>query len=53
MKEVCAYHRAMSELQHAVVGVLERWTLADLATKPGPSPALRGVVPCRMACTNG
>ena len=48
LKEVCAYHRAMSELQRAIVETLERWTLADLAAKPAPSPALRGVAPCRM-----
>jgi Rrf2 family protein len=53
MKEVCAYHRAMSELQGGIVKVLEGWTLADLAAKPGPSPALRGAVPCRMTCGTG
>lgn len=48
LKEVCAYHRAMSELQGAIVETLERWTLADIAAKPAPSPSLRGVVPCRI-----
>lgn len=46
--KTCAYHRFASELQSAIVGVLSRWTLADLAAKPGPSPELMAIVPCKM-----
>ena len=48
LKQVCAYHLAMHELQCAVVGTLEKWTLAAIVAKPAPDPALRGVVSCRM-----
>jgi Rrf2 family nitric oxide-sensitive transcriptional repressor len=51
LKETCAYHQAMSELQGTIVGTLEKWTLADIAEKPGPSARLRGAVPCRMVGT--
>jgi Rrf2 family nitric oxide-sensitive transcriptional repressor len=51
--QVCAYHKAMHELQRAIVGTLGRWTLEDMAAKPAPSASLRGVVPCVMAPARG
>ncbi|MBI5095133.1 MAG: Rrf2 family transcriptional regulator [Candidatus Hydrogenedentes bacterium] len=47
---VCAFHHAMLELHRAFVGVLARWTLADLASRTQPAPELARVVNCRMAC---
>ncbi len=47
---VCAYHEAMRELHQALVDVLNRWSVADIAAKPLPAPALRGKVHCKMAC---
>lgn len=47
---VCAFHRAMLELHTAIVEILRRWTLEDLAAKPGPSRELEGMVNCRMQC---
>ena len=49
LKQVCAYHVAMHELQCAIVETLEKWTLAALAAKPAPDLALRDVVSCRMS----
>jgi Rrf2 family protein len=46
--QVCAFHRAMAELHDALTTVLARWTVADLAEKPGPSPALAKKGACRM-----
>lgn len=51
LREVCAFHAAMHELQDALLAVLDRWTLDNLAATPLPVPALRGIVDCRMACT--
>lgn len=48
---VCAYHLVMMELHDSIVSVLSRWTLADLAAKPAPSPPLLGQVSCRI-CGN-
>ena len=45
---VCGFHQAMSELHTAMLGVLDRWTLADLQRCP---VGLNGVLPlttCRM-----
>lgn len=50
LRQVCAFHHAMHELQAACIGTLSRWTLADLARRPQPAPSLRDKVPCRMAC---
>jgi len=50
LSRVCAFHQAMHELHQATVGVLSRWTIADLAAKPLPAPSLRGKIPCRAAC---
>jgi Rrf2 family nitric oxide-sensitive transcriptional repressor len=46
--QVCAFHRAMAELHDALTSVLSRWTVADLAAKPAPSPALARKVDCRL-----
>jgi Rrf2 family protein len=32
----CAYHHAAAELRQAIVGVLARWSLADLLEQPAP-----------------
>ena len=45
---VCAYHEAMAELHDAIIGVLSRWTLADLAAKPQPDPKLAPRVNCKL-----
>ncbi len=48
LDEVCAYHRSMAELHDAIIGVLSRWTLADLVAKPLPDPALAPHVKCKI-----
>lgn len=48
--EVCAFHAAMLELHRSIVDTLHRWTLGDLMKRPEPAAALRGKVPCRIAC---
>lgn len=45
---VCAFHQASVELEGAVVGVLNRWTLADLQERPSPLRPLPRSVQCRM-----
>jgi Rrf2 family protein len=45
---VCAYHEAMHHVHEAVLGVLRRYTLAELVARPGPHGALVGAVRCRM-----
>lgn len=45
---VCAFHQASVELERAVVGVLSRWTLADLEKRPNPIRPLPPSVQCRM-----
>lgn len=52
LKDVCAFHHAMHELQAACTAALARWTLADLASRPEPAPALRDKVRCRMVCAH-
>jgi len=49
-ESVCAFHAAMLDLHRAIVGSLERWSLADLAAKPRPSEELAGNVDCRLGC---
>lgn len=46
---VCAFHQASVELERAVVGVLNRWTLADLEKRPSPIRPLPRSVQCRMS----
>lgn len=48
LEEVCSFHHAMYDLQHAIVGALERHTLKDLASKPMPVEAAQAG--CRMQC---
>lgn len=47
---VCAYHKAMSEVQQAVSHVLGHWTLADIMERPMPTHELETAQPCRMEC---
>ena len=46
--QVCNFHAAMLEWQQSSVAILNRWTLADLAEKPQPAPALRDQGACKM-----
>ena len=46
---VCAFHHAMAEVHLSLTGILSKWTLADLAHRPAPSPHLRGKVSCRLS----
>jgi Rrf2 family protein len=48
MHLVCAFHKAMFELHTANIEILERWTLAQLVAKPGPSKSIRDAVACEM-----
>lgn len=48
LNQVCAFHRSMAELHEALTKVLSRWTVADLAAKPAPSPAVAKKGACRM-----
>lgn len=48
---ICSFHRAASELHAAIVGVLSRWTLAQLLRTPEGRPGRKGV-PCVMAGVN-
>lgn len=48
LRSVCAFHRAMVELHEAMVGVLARWTLADLVAKPFPDEGAVGTERCCM-----
>jgi Rrf2 family protein len=45
---VCGFHAAMHDIKVTFTAALERWTLADLARKPLPSPKIRDLVSCRM-----
>ncbi len=42
----CTYHQAAVELQDAISGVLSRWTLAQLLTKPTSSLITGGEMKC-------
>lgn len=46
LSNACAFHRAGVELHEAIVGVLSRWSLEDLAASPRPSTARRSKIPC-------
>lgn len=45
----CSFHQAAMELHHAITGVLERWTLADLLEKPVQSGEKGMMITCLMA----
>ncbi len=49
LSQTCAFHRAAVELHEAIMGVLSRWTLADLVRKPAPSKLLEKQVLCCLA----
>ena len=40
LSRTCAFHQAAAELHRAIVGVLARWTLADMIKRPCPDPSL-------------
>lgn len=46
LSQTCGFHQAAAELHDAVIGILERWTLADFVKKPCPSRALQKRVLC-------
>jgi Rrf2 family protein len=49
---VCSFHHSMHELHQAITGVLDKWTMADLAEKPCPDKSIRRKVSCKLAwCT--
>jgi Rrf2 family protein len=48
MGDVCAYHKAAVELHRAIVGVLSRWSLAQLLARPAPTGVLAGQLRCYM-----
>lgn len=52
MRQVCAFHRAMVELQESTIDVLTRWSIADLARKPHPSGDPAEDRECIMLVTN-
>ncbi len=54
LKQVCAFHNAMLEVHQALIGVLSKWTLADLAAQPHPKRTAL-VEGCRMGnvCCEG
>ncbi len=47
-RQVCAFHRAMTDLYKAINEALSRWTLADISKKPNPSKAICDLVDCKM-----
>lgn len=47
---VCAFHKAMQEAHFTMMGILTKWTLADLVGNLGPtSEAPRDAFSCRMS----
>jgi len=48
LEKTCAFHQAGAELHGAVVGVLSRWTLAELLRKPCPSETDGGQIQCLL-----
>ena len=45
-RTTCAFHKAAVELREAILGVLSRWNLEQLASSPGPSECLPGGKQC-------
>lgn len=49
---VCAFHEAMLEVHTGTLKTLSKWSLADLAARPGPSPLAKDPSLCKMGfCT--
>jgi Rrf2 family protein len=48
LRTTCAFHRAAVELEQAMVGVLSRWTLAQIEKSPAPAGRLPGLRHCLM-----
>ena len=48
MSVVCSFHEAMNELHLAIMQVLNKWTLADLAERPCPHKSIFDAVQCKM-----
>ena len=49
LAETCALHQAGVELNQAILGVLSRWTLADLLKRPHPTASLDPYGRCWLA----
>jgi Rrf2 family protein len=50
---VCSFHSAMKEARQAIVTVFTRWSLADLARRPGPSREDATGCKMRFFCKDG
>lgn len=48
LRMTCAFHRAAVELRQAIVKVMSRWNLEQLAKAPGPAKRLPGGTQCMM-----
>jgi Rrf2 family protein len=48
LSDACAYHQASAELHAAIVGILSRWTLAQLLVRPHPTGRLKDNVLCHL-----
>ncbi|MEK7483853.1 MAG: Rrf2 family transcriptional regulator [Planctomycetota bacterium] len=47
-KPVCSFHEAMLEIHQSVIQILSKWTLHDLALRPGPTSNILKGVGCKM-----
>lgn len=50
--EFCAFHQASLELQQAMVKVLTRWRIGQMAKKPVGTVLVKGLAPCVMGGGN-
>jgi len=48
LRLTCAFHQAMAQVHLSLLQTLSRWTLAELAAKPCPSPSLAKLITCRI-----
>jgi len=48
LEKTCAFHQAGAELHGAIVGILSRWTLADLLRKPCPADVYGEEIECLL-----
>ncbi|MBC8869835.1 MAG: Rrf2 family transcriptional regulator [Planctomycetes bacterium] len=53
LDNTCAFHQAGAELHAAIVGILSRWTLAQLLLKPCPSETDDSQVQCLLESLRG